>query len=189
MAGSCSPLLSASEMVITLPGTFIVVLGHGVLLQGPSGIGKSDLALALIDRGHSQLVADDSVTFYRDQKDNVDGYCPPLLQDFLEIRGLGILNMRQMFGDQALCHHHSLNLLIQLTVSPQLSDERLRGHAYSQTILNLLIPSVTLSPQRNLPLLIEAMVRNHALRTSGYDASQDFQQRQHQLLGTSTLCD
>ncbi len=85
----------------TLHGVFLEVLGMGVLLTGHSAVGKSELALELITRGHS-LIADDAPEFTRVAPDIVNGTCPPLLRDFLEVRGLGILAIRAMFGDSAI---------------------------------------------------------------------------------------
>ena len=82
-------------------GVFIEVQGFGVLIQGNPAIGKSELALELISRGH-RLVADDIVDFFRVAPDRLEGRCPQLLQDFLEVRGLGVLNIRALFGDNAV---------------------------------------------------------------------------------------
>lgn len=96
------------EQTTTLHGVFIDVLGLGVLLTGKSGTGKSELALGLINRGH-RLIADDSVIFAR-KKEKIIGFCPPILQDFLEVRGLGILDIRAMFGDTAIQKNKRLEL-------------------------------------------------------------------------------
>ncbi len=96
-----------------VPGVFMEVLGIGVLITGDSAIGKSELALELINRGH-RLIADDTPEFARTAPDKISGNCPPLLRDFLEIRGLGLLNIRSMFGDSAIKHKKSLSLVVDL---------------------------------------------------------------------------
>lgn len=161
-------------------GVFIDVAGVGVLLSGKSGIGKSELALGLINRGH-RLIADDSVEFVS-QKGNIYGSCPEVLQDFLEVRGLGILNIRAMFGNHAIKKKKKLQLIINII---QVSQEqlymidRLYGMHGCQTILDLEIPEVSIpvAPGRNLAILVEGAVKNYLLKSSGYDASHDFMQR------------
>ena len=96
--------------VIVLHGVFMEVYGTGVLLRGESGIGKSELALELINRGH-RLIADDAPQFARITPDAIRGHCPEALQNFLEVRGLGILNIRDMFGDSAIKPAKNLQLI------------------------------------------------------------------------------
>ncbi|MGH8751029.1 MAG: HPr(Ser) kinase/phosphatase, partial [Burkholderiales bacterium] len=96
-----------------LHGVFLDVLGMGVLLTGESGVGKSELALELISRGHG-LVADDSVELYHIAPDTLEGRCPPLLRDFLEVRGLGVLNIRTIFGETAVRRKMNLKLIAHL---------------------------------------------------------------------------
>lgn len=170
----------------TLHGVFMEVMGLGVLLTGPSGVGKSELALELLGRGH-RLVADDAPEFRRTSPDAVHGYCPPLLADFIEVRGLGILNVRAMYGNHAVLEHKRLHLIIDLQpadVRPEDPADRL-GHAQRERdVLGVAIPEVrlALAPGRDLSVLIEAAVRNHVLRLSGYNAAEDFMQRQRQAM-------
>ncbi len=169
-----------------LHGVFMEVMGLGVLLTGPSGVGKSELALELLGRGH-RLVADDAPEFRRTGPDAVHGHCPPLLADFIEVRGLGILNVRAMYGNHAVLEHKRLHLIIDLqpedrpAASP---DERLGQHDRHREVLGVPIPEVclVLAPGRDLSVLIEAAVRNHVLRLSGYNAAEDFMQRQRQAM-------
>lgn len=171
----------------TLHGVFMEVLGAGVLLTGDAAVGKSELALELISRGH-RLVADDAPEFARIAPDVVNGTCPALLKDFLEVRGLGVLNIRAMFGDSAVRPKKNLNLIIALR---HLSDQelaqldRLNGSRCVRDILGLAVPEVTLpvAPGRNLAILVEAAVRHQTLRERGYDASSDFDERQAHLIG------
>ena len=101
----------------TCNGVFLEILGSGVLLTGPSGIGKSELALGLIDRGHC-LIADDVVVFSRRDDNKVLGICPEVLQDFLEVRGLGVIDVRAIYGDTAIKPSKELSLIIDLIELP-----------------------------------------------------------------------
>ncbi len=165
-------------MELTKHGVFMDVLGIGVLLTGNSGIGKSELALGLINRGH-RLVADDAVTITKQEDNTLFGTCPELLQDFLEVRGLGVLNIRVMFGDTAIKDRKRLQLIIHIVT---LDDERLRnldrlhGVHTIQTIFDIDIPEVTIpvAPGRNLSVLVECAVRNQVLKMTGYSASEEF---------------
>lgn len=167
---------------ITLHGVFMEIMGVGVLISGDASIGKSELALELVARGH-RLVADDAPEFARLAPDVLNGRCPPMLEDFLEVRGLGILNIRSMFGDSAIKRNRNLRLIIRLQ---DMSDEqirnidRLQGSRATRTILGVEIPEISLpvAPGRNLAVLAEAAVRNHLLNLKGRDASAEFIARQ-----------
>lgn len=166
----------------TLHGVFMEVLGMGVLITGDAAVGKSELALELVARGN-RLVADDAPEFTRVAPDTINGTCPPLLREFLEVRGLGILNIRQMFGDSAVKRSKYLRLIVQLRrMSPQELAEldRLAGAYTRRDVLGVAIPEVTVpvAPGRNLGILVEAAVRNHMLKLQGYDASSSFIERQ-----------
>ncbi|HHH39386.1 MAG TPA: HPr(Ser) kinase/phosphatase, partial [Sedimenticola sp.] len=170
----------------TLHGVFMEVLGTGVLLRGSAGAGKSELALALITRGH-RLIADDAPEFARITPDIVQGTCPPLLQDFIEVRGLGILNIRAMFGDSAIKPEQQLQLVIHLQpVTPERlrGIDRLHGSYSSHQVLDLEIPEVTLpvAPGREIAILVEAAVHQYILRRKGYDAADEFIERQRRIL-------
>jgi HPr kinase/phosphorylase len=169
---------------ITLHGVFMEVLGTGVLITGDSSIGKSELALELLTRGHS-LIADDAPEFSRVSLDTLLGTCPEMLQDFLEVRGLGILNVRAMFGTSAIKQHRNLRLIVVLQdIEEATQIDRLHGSKQICKILDVDIPEVTLpvAPGRNLAVLLEVAVRNHILNAKGYDASQAFINRQKRRL-------
>jgi HPr kinase/phosphorylase len=169
---------------ITLHGVFMEVLSTGVLITGDSSIGKSELALELLTRGHS-LIADDAPEFSRVSLDTLLGTCPEMLQDFLEVRGLGILDVRAMFGTSAIKQRRNLRLIVVLQDIEEASRiDRLHGSRQMRRILDVNIPEVTLpvGPGRNLAVLLEVAVRNHLLNTKGYDASQAFIDRQKRRL-------
>ncbi len=169
---------------ITLHGVFMEVMGTGVLITGDSSIGKSELALELLTRGH-RLIADDAPEFTRTAPDTLNGTCPEMLRDFLEVRGLGILNVRSMFGASAIKQNRNLRLIIVLQDIEEAAEiDRLHGSRRMRSIQNVDIPEVTLpvGPGRNLAVLLEAAVRNHILISKGYDASEAFIERQKRRL-------
>lgn len=170
----------------TLHGVFLEVLGMGVLLTGDPAVGKSELALDLITRG-SRLVADDAPEFTRIAPDIVSGTCPPLLREFLEVRGLGILNIRAMFGDSSIKRTKYMRLivhLVRMSANEISSMDRLSGAYTTRDVLGVSIPQVTVpvAPGRNLAVLVESAVRNHLLRLKGYDATEVLIERQQQVI-------
>ncbi len=169
---------------ITLHGVFMEVMGTGVLITGESSIGKSELALELLTRGH-RLIADDATEFARTAPDTLNGTCPEMLRDFLEVRGLGILNVRAMFGASSIKQNRNLRLIVVLQdMEDAIKMDRLHGSKRIRSILDVDIPEITLpvGPGRNLAVLLETAVRNHILHTKGYDASQAFIERQKRRL-------
>ncbi|MCG6504878.1 HPr(Ser) kinase/phosphatase [Kingella sp. SNUBH-2017] len=166
-------------------GVFLDVFEVGVLLTGSSGLGKSELALELISRGHS-LVADDAVELHRTAPEVLEGRCPPMLRDFLEVRGLGVLNVRHIFGETSIRPKKQLKLIINLIPA---DDEymkqldRLSIRSETESILNVAIRSVTLpvAAGRNLAVLVEAAVRNYILQLRGKDSTREFLER-HQAM-------
>ncbi len=167
--------------VTTLHGVMLDVLEIGVLITGDSSIGKSELALELISRGHG-LVADDVVELQQIGPETIQGRCPPMLRDFLEVRGLGVLNIRSIFGETAVRPRKVLRLVVNLDAPENAHEPRNRLATRSGTldILGVEIPSVTLAvlPGRNLAVLVEAAVRNHILLTRGIDSTREFIARQ-----------
>jgi HPr kinase/phosphorylase len=171
----------------TLHGVFMEVYSIGVLITGESGAGKSELALELLTRGH-RLVADDAPEFTQIAPDVIDGHCPEILQDLLEVRGLGVLNVREMFGHTAVKPSKYLRLVVHLR--PQVASDdvdgmaRLTGDVSYRDILDVAIPQIAIpvAPGRNLAVLVEAAVRSHLLKSKGIDPAQTFMDRQaHQL--------
>ncbi|MCY7354855.1 MAG: HPr(Ser) kinase/phosphatase [Lysobacter sp.] len=175
----------------TLHGVFMEIYSIGVLITGESGSGKSELALELVTRGH-RLVADDTPEFTQIAPDVLDGTCPELLQDMLELRGLGVLNIRQMFGDTAVKRNKYLRLIVHLT-RPHLEPlptgiERLTGDVGIRRVLDLDVPQITLPvmPGRNLAVLTEAAARQHILRAKGIDPAAAFMARHTLFLERGT---
>ncbi|MES9871868.1 MAG: HPr(Ser) kinase/phosphatase [Candidatus Sedimenticola sp. 6PFRAG7] len=179
-------LTNAMAERTTIHGVYMEVLGTGVLLTGPAAVGKSELALELISRGH-RLVADDAPEFARITPDIIKGSCPPLLKDFLEVRGLGILNIRAMFGDSAVKLNKTIHLIINLKPMDEQelqSVDRLRGSHSTRNLLGLQVAEVTLpvAPGREMAILVETAVRQHMLLRTGYDAAEDFINKHQSIL-------
>ncbi len=169
----------------TRHGVFLDALGVGVMITGDSGVGKSELALELISRG-SGLVADDITEIYRISPETLEGRCPELLLNFLEVRGLGMLNIRTMFGETAVRRKKSLKLIVHLYRPPHddLSKlERLPASGFEE-ILGVKISKVEIPVMagRNLAVLVEAAARNFVLQQRGFDSMQEFIARQEQYL-------
>jgi HPr kinase/phosphorylase len=170
----------------TLHGVFMEIYSIGVLVTGDSGLGKSELALELISRGH-RLVADDAPEFTQIAPDVLDGTCPPLLQDLLEVRGLGVMNIRQMFGDTAVKANKYLRLIVNLVRAQEPSADamaRITGESGIRKVLDLDVPVVDLpvAAGRNLAVLTEAAVRLHLLRAKGADPAAAFLARHSAFL-------
>lgn len=170
---------------ITLHGVFMDVLGIGVLITGDSGVGKSELGLELITRGHG-LVADDVVEVSRVAPDVLEGRCPELLKDFIEVRGLGLLNIRTIFGETACRRKMRLKLIVHLQrPHPDLPEiGRLPIDAQTENVLGVPVRKVVLpvAAGRNLAVLLEAAVRATILLLRGIDSMEEFLQRQQRAL-------
>ena len=167
-------------------GVFMEVLGTGVLITGESSVGKSELALDLISRGH-RLIADDAPELTRIGPDLLDGRSPSMLRDFMEVRGLGVLNIREMYGNNALKINKHLRLIInmvRLSKEELAKIDRLEGAKQLRNILGVDIPEVLLpvAPGRNLSVLVEAAVRDHILRNTGYDATEELMKLQQKAI-------
>ncbi len=169
---------------VSLHGVFMDVLGMGVLITGDSGVGKSELALELISRGHG-LVADDVVEMARIAPATIEGRCPGMLRDFLEVRGLGLLNIRTIFGETASRRKMKLKLIVHLQKTLAAGDApRLPLDAQMQDVLGVPVRKVLIpvAAGRNLAVLLEAAVRNTILQLRGIDSMQDFMDRQQRMM-------
>ncbi|MBS0383544.1 MAG: HPr(Ser) kinase/phosphatase [Proteobacteria bacterium] len=175
-------LARALAQQITLHGVFMEVHSIGVLITGTPGSGKSELALELITRGH-RLVADDAPEFTLVAPEVIDGSCPEILRDLLEVRGLGVLNVREMFGHTAVKQSKYLRLIVHLRPAgnePEDAMVRLTGDVGVREVLEVKIPQITIpvAPGRNLAVLVEAAVRSHMLKSQGIDQARTFMDRQ-----------
>jgi HPr kinase/phosphorylase len=174
---------------VTLHGVFMEIYSIGVLITGDSGSVKSELALELVTRGH-RLVADDAPEFTQIAPDVLDGTCPELLQDLLEVRGLGVLNIRDMFGDTAVKRNKYLRLIVHLVrpvgepVPVPGGMDRLTGDSGARRVLDLDVPTITVPVMagRNLAVLAEAAARVHILRAKGVDPAAAFMARHSHFL-------
>ena len=169
---------------VSTHGVFMDVFGMGVLITGESGIGKSELALELVSRGHG-LVADDVVELARTAPTTIEGRCPGMLKDYLEVRGLGLLNIRTIFGETAARRKMKLKLIVHLQRNAPGEDlPRLPLDSQAQEILGIPVRKVCfhVAPGRNLAVLLEAAVRNCILQLRGIDSMSEFINRQQQAV-------
>jgi len=170
-------------------GVFMDVLGLGVLITGDSGVGKSELGLELISRGHG-LVADDMVEISRIAADTLEGRCPPVLKDFIEVRGLGLLDVRTIFGETAVRPKMKLKLIAHLDKPAAAGGrdvaERLPLAEQSEDILGVTVRKVVIpvAAGRNLAVLLEAAVRNYILQLRGIHSGAEFVARQKRAMDT-----
>ena len=164
----------------TRHGVFMDILGLGVLITGESGLGKSELGLELISRGHG-LVADDAVDLYRVSQTALDGRCPDLLLNLLEVRGIGLLDIKAIFGETAVRRKMRLKLIVHLVRKETMERdfERLPYEPLYEEILDVPVRKVVIAVDagRNLAVLVEAAVRNTVLQLRGIDTYQEFIKR------------
>jgi len=160
------------------------MLGLGVLIIGESGIGKSECGLDLVVRGH-RLVADDTVEIRRRGETTLIGTCPDLTRHHMEIRGLGLINIRDLFGVAAIRNAKRVEMVVQLERwDPERDYERLGIEELRYDILGLRVPLVRMpvAPGRSLGVLVEVAARNQLLRTRGLNAARDLADRLEQTL-------
>ncbi len=169
----------------TRHGVFMDILGLGVLLTGESGLGKSELGLELISRGHG-LVADDAVDLYRVSQTALEGRCPDLLMNLLEVRGIGLLDIKAIFGETAVRRKMRLKLIVHLVRKETMDRdfERLPYEPLSEDILEVPIRKTVIAVDagRNLAVLVEAAVRNTILQLRGIDTYAEFIERHHKAM-------
>ena len=172
----------------SLHGVMMDVLGMGVLISGDSGLGKSELALELISRGHG-LVADDVVEIHRIGPSALDCRCPPLLQGLLEVRGLGLIDIKTVFGETAVRRRMRLKLIVHLVRRSVMEDqyERMPLQELTQDILGVPVRKVVIpvAAGRNLAVLTEAAVRATVLLLRGIDTTREFVERQQRAIRDS----
>jgi HPr kinase/phosphorylase len=166
-------------------GVFMDILGLGVLITGESGLGKSELALELISRGHG-LVADDAVDLFRINQTTIEGRCPELLQNLLELRGIGLLDIRAIFGETAVRRRMRLRLIVHLVRRATMENEyeRIPYEPLEQDMLGVPIRKVVIQVEagRNMAVLVEAAVRQTILQMRGIDTFAEFVERQRDAM-------
>ncbi|MCI4429900.1 MAG: HPr kinase/phosphorylase [Burkholderiales bacterium] len=169
----------------TRHGVFMDILGMGVLLTGESGLGKSELGLELISRGHG-LVADDAVDLFRVSQTTLEGRCPELLMNLLEVRGIGLLDIKAIFGETAVRRKMRLKLIVHLVRKDTLERdfERLPYEPLYEEILDVQVRKAVIAVDagRNLAVLVEDAVRATILQLRGIDTYKDFIERQQQAM-------
>jgi HPr kinase/phosphorylase len=170
----------------SMHGVLMDILGLGVLITGESGLGKSELGLELISRGHG-LVADDAVDLYRVNQASIEGRCPELLRNLLEVRGIGLLDIKAIFGETAVRRKMRLKLIVHLVRRETLERdyERIPYEPLTQDVLGIPVRKVVIQvvAGRNLAVLVEAAVRNTILQLRGIDTYQEFVERHHKAMG------
>jgi HPr kinase/phosphorylase len=161
----------------TMHGVFMDILGLGVVITGESGLGKSELGLELISRGNG-LVADDAVDLFRINQNTIEGRCPELLQNLLEVRGIGLLDIRAIFGETAVRRKMRLKLIVHLVRRETLERDydRLPHEPLTQDVLGIAVRKVVIQvvAGRNIAVLVEAAVRNTILQLRGINTYEDF---------------
>lgn len=155
-------------------GVLMEVFGVGILLTGKSGVGKSETAMELIKRGH-RLIADDSVII-KEIANELYGTAPDIIRYFMELRGIGIINVKSMYGSGSVLDEKKIQLVIQLENWQQGKEyDRIGDETSSTSYFGIKVPKITVpvSPGRNLAIIIEVAARNFRLKSMGYDASEE----------------
>jgi HPr kinase/phosphorylase len=159
---------------ITMHGVLVEVHGEGLLITGDSGVGKSETALELVKRGH-RFIADDAVEVRRIDKDSLVGSAPPLIRDYMELRGIGVVNVRYIYGVGAVKPETAVDLVVKL--EPWIESkpyDRLGLSSETEEILGVTIPAVTVPvrPGRNLAVILELAAMNNRQKKLGYNAAE-----------------
>ena len=172
----------------SMHGVLMDILGVGVLITGESGLGKSELGLELISRGHG-LVADDAVELYRINQTGIEGRCPDLLQNLLEVRGIGLLDIKTIFGETAVRRKIPLKMIVHLVRRETLERdyERIPHEPLTQDVLGVEVRKVIIQVEagRNIAVLVEAAVRNVILQLRGINTYQEFVERHRRAMEQS----
>lgn len=181
-------LSSALAPQITRHGVLIDVYGVGVFLMGESGIGKSETALELVKRGH-RLVADDAVEIKKVAETRLIGESPELIRHFMEIRGIGIIDIKSMYGVGAVINNKPLDMVIYLEFWDNSKEYDRLGLIEDHTeILGVKLPKIVIPvrPGRNLAIIVEVAARNWRLKKMGYHAAQELDNRLNALIQRNT---
>ena len=179
MAAIISYLNTSLAPRITCHGVFVEVYGEGVLILGDSGIGKSETAIELVKRGH-RLVADDAVEIKRVSSKTLLGTAPDLIRHYIELRGIGIVDVRRIFGMGAIRETERIDLVIKLEHwNPEKMYDRFGLEDTTEDILGIKVPSITIPvhPGRNLAVVLEIAAMNNRQKKMGYNTAEEFNKR------------
>ena len=160
---------------ITRHGVLIEIYGEGVLILGESGVGKSETAIELVKRGH-RLIADDAVEIKKASNITLVGSSPDNIRHFLELRGIGIINARQLFGVGAVKLNEKIDMVVELELwNPEKTYDRMGVDTHYMTILGVKVPLLTIpvKPGRNLAVILEVAAMNNRMKKMGYNAAKD----------------
>lgn len=169
-------LRMALSPTITRHGVLVEVYGEGVLLMGESGVGKSETAIELVKRGH-RLIADDAVEIRRGVNNRLSGTAPELIRHYIELRGIGVVDVRRLFGMSAVKFDCTVDMLINLEVwKDDAIYDRLGADEFFTSILDVEIPTLTIpvKPGRNLAVIIEVAAMNNRNKKMGHNAALEF---------------
>ena len=164
---------------LTMHGVLVEVYGEGILIMGESGIGKSETAIELVKRGH-RLIADDAVELKRVSDMTLVGSAPELIKHYIELRGIGIVDVRRIFGMGSVKETEKVNLAIHFEPwDPEKQYERFGLDTEYPEILGIQVPSITIpvKPGRNLAVIIEIAAMNHRQKRMGYNTAEEFNKR------------
>ncbi len=164
---------------VTRHGVFVEVYGEGVLLTGESGIGKSEAAIELVKRGH-RLIADDAVEIRRVGTEHLVGTAPELIRHYIEIRGIGVINVAQLFGMGAIKQESDIDIVINIVPwSNTALYDRVGVESQHVEILGVKVPSLTIpvKPGRNLAIIVEVAAMEARQKRMGYNAAREFTNR------------
>jgi len=160
-------------------GVFVVIKGKGILIVGKSGIGKSEVALDLINRGN-KLIADDSVEFFKQNKNTLIGQAPSLLENIMEVRNLGILDIKKLFGNKSVIKKEKLFLVVELkSFQKKMPYPRLDMNIGPFRLFDITVPKIELpiNTTRHVSLLIETAVKNYILLNKGSNTTKNLSQK------------
>ena len=174
-----APRVTLHGVLIEIHGVLVEVYGEGILILGDSGIGKSELAIELVKRGH-RLIADDAVEIKRVSDKTLVGTAPEVIRHFIELRGIGIVDVRRIFGVGAIKMTEKVELVINLEPWEDGKQyDRLGMDGQTASILDIAVPSLTIpvKPGRNLAVIIEVAAMNDRQKKMGFNAAKELQER------------
>jgi len=174
---------------VTRHGVLVEVYGEGILLYGDSGIGKSEAAIELVKRGH-RLIADDAVEIRKVTNTRLNGSAPEMIRHYIELRGIGVINVAKLFGVGAVRHDADIDLLIQIVPWQEGADyDRLGLESQYTDILGVKIPTITVpvTPGRNMAVIIEVAAMNNRQKKMGYNAAEEFAEQLNRYFDTEAM--